>query len=225
MKVLVVEDEIELGEILKSYLEQEHFEVCLIHNGLEAVDTILNEAWDIVLLDLMLPGKNGIEICKEVRRHSWVPIIMVTARAEEVDRLLGLSLGADDYICKPYSPREVVARVKTVLRRAQSAAEDKKVSGLQLNEGSLSASYAGNQVELTLVEWRILQALASKADTIFSRQDLIANAYNDQRVVCDRTIDSHINKLRKKITPLLGANGIRSVYGAGYRLELPAESD
>jgi len=225
MKVLVVEDEIELGEILKSYLEQEHFEVSLIHNGLEAVDTILNEDWDIVLLDLMLPGKNGIEICKEVRRHSWVPIIMVTARAEEVDRLLGLSLGADDYICKPYSPREVVARVKTVLRRTQNAAEEKKVSGLQLNENSLSVSYDGNQVELTLVEWRILQALASKADTIFSRQDLIANAYNDQRVVCDRTIDSHINKLRKKITPLLGANGIRSVYGAGYRLEVPTDSD
>ena len=221
MKVLVVEDELELGEILKSYLEQEHYQVRLVQNGNEAIDVILQEHWDIVLLDLMLPGQNGIEVCKEVRRHSWVPIIMVTARAEEVDRLLGLSIGADDYICKPFSPREVVARVKTVLRRAQANPKDEADNRLTLNEGSLSAEYEGDQVELTLVEWRILQALASKSNTIFSRQDLISCAYHDQRVVCDRTIDSHINKLRKKLTPLLGANGIRSVYGAGYRLELP----
>lgn len=218
MLILIVEDEPELAAILRDYLVREGFQVNIENSGLFAAKSILQQHYDLVLLDLMLPGKDGISICREVRAQSQVPIIMVTAKVEEIDRLIGLEVGADDYICKPFSPREVVARVKTVLRRLAPAPE---VQGLHMDKGTLSVKFAGKECELTLVEWRILATLNSKVSRIFSREQLINHAYDDQRIVNDRTIDSHINKLRKKLVGLMGEDPIKSVYGAGYKLELP----
>lgn len=222
-KILIVEDEIELANIVQEYLQKSGFDVGMIHSGEEATETIVNGAWDLVLLDLMLPVKDGLNICQEVRRSSNVPIIMVTAKVEEVDRLIGLHLGADDYICKPYSPREVVARVEAVLRRSDKVKikDFNSESSLQLDNDTLKAQFNDQQIELTLVECNILQTLLTKPDRIFSRNELMDKAYSDNRVVNDRTIDSHITKLRKKLRTITGIEVIRSVYGAGYKLELP----
>jgi two-component system response regulator BaeR len=171
----------------------------------------------------MLPGKDGMDICKEIRSFSNVPIIMVTARIEEIDRLLGLELGADDYICKPFSPREVVARVKAVLRRS-GGQTTLRTKGLLLEEASLQASWNGRKLDLTSVEFKLLQHLAAHPGRIFSREQLMDRIYADRRIVSDRTIDSHIKKLRKKIeTASPGEDLIRSVYGVGYKFEMERE--
>jgi two-component system response regulator BaeR len=169
----------------------------------------------------MLPGRDGLEICREVRAFSRVPIIMATARVEEIDRLLGLELGADDYICKPYSPREVVARVKAVLRRARTdpgaSPPDK---GLVLDEAGFRVRSPSGEVQLTTLEFHLLAALYREPGRILSRGQLMDRIYDDQRIVSDRTIDSHIKKLRKKLAELRPDEElIHSVYGAGYRYE------
>jgi two-component system response regulator BaeR len=177
-------------------------------------------AVDLVLLDLMLPGKSGLDVCKGLRTFSDAAIVMVTARVEEIDRLLGLELGADDYICKPFSPREVVARVKAVLRRAkrrEAPADDARVA---LDEGALKARVAGRELDLTAVEFQLLKALVAQPGRIFSRDQLIDAMYRDARVVSDRTVDSHVKKLRKKIADVLPEREIvHSVYGVGYKYE------
>ncbi|MDY0267544.1 response regulator [Trichloromonas sp.] len=219
-KILIVEDEPKLAELLADYLRQSGFEVLLVDDGLTAVPAIHEHKPDLVLLDLMLPGKDGMEICKEVRRFSSVPIIMVTARVEEIDRLLGLEFGADDYICKPYSPREVVARVKAVLRRGGAAAESNH--GLVLDEARYRAALHGVDLDLTAVEFKLLAILFASPGRIFSRDQLMDRIYPDERIVSERTIDSHIKKLRKKLS--LAASDeelIHSVYGVGYKYELP----
>lgn len=219
-KILIVEDEPKLAELLADYLRQSGFEARLVADGMAAVPAILEQKPDLVLLDLMLPGKDGMEICKEVRRFSSVPIIMVTARVEEIDRLLGLEFGADDYICKPYSPREVVARVKAVLRRGGKAADSNH--GLVLDEARYRAVLHGVELDLTAVEFKLLAILFSSLGRIFSRDQLMDRIYSDERIVSERTIDSHIKKLRKKLS--LAAPDeelIHSVYGVGYKYELP----
>lgn len=221
-KVLIVEDEPELASILREYLEKNQYQVEILDDGLGAAQRILQGDVDLVLLDLMLPHKDGLTVCTEVRQDSQVPIIMMTAKVEEVDRLLGLKLGADDYICKPYSPREVVARVEAVLRRVRRSAEPAVAEDrLDLDAQSLEARYRDKTVELTFVEFNILSTLVSKPHCIFTRNQLMDHAYKDERIVNDRTIDSHITKLRKKLKNNLGADVIRSVYGVGYKLELP----
>jgi two-component system response regulator BaeR len=165
----------------------------------------------------MLPGKNGIDICKEVRQFSNVPILMMTAKVEEVDRLLGLELGADDYICKPYSPREVVARVKAVLRRTQN--QDKVSDKLTLDESRFVATYSDQEASLTSVEFQMLKLLNDRPNTIFNREQLMDAMYTDYRIVNNRTVDSHIKKLRKKLDDISqGEEIIQSVYGVGYRV-------
>jgi two-component system response regulator BaeR len=170
----------------------------------------------------MLPGRDGLAICREVRAFSTVPIIMVTARVEEIDRLIGLEIGADDYVCKPFSPREVMARVKAVLRRAAGA----PVAGdcpLRLDEDRLEAHAGGRAVALTAVEFRLLKILSAEPGRIFSRNRLMDGIYPDHRVVSDRTIDSHVKKLRRKLEAAApGLQLIHSVYGAGYKVEYPA---
>ena len=218
-KILIVEDENELALILQDYLQSSHFSVEILNSGLKATETILNQEWDLVLLDLMLPGKDGLKICQEVRSHSDVPIIMMTAKIEEVDRLIGLRLGADDYVCKPYSPRELVARVEAVLRRSkESITEAESPSKLQFQADTLQATFEGHIIDLTVVESNILQTLLGKPNRIFSRNELMDKAYTDNRVVNDRTIDSHITKLRRKLRSIVGQEVIRSVYGAGYKI-------
>jgi two-component system response regulator BaeR len=217
-KILIVEDEVKLAELLRDYLQQAGFGVNIVNNGRDAIPAVREDLPDLILLDLMLPGRDGMEICRELRTFSSVPVIMTTARVEEIDRLLGLELGADDYICKPYSPREVVARVRAVLRR--SAGSTPPLPGLQLDEGRYCAEWKGRSVELTAVEFQLLRFLAASPGRISSRQQLMDRIYPDQRSVSDRTIDSHIKKLRRKLlTITAGIELIRSVYGVGYTFD------
>jgi two-component system response regulator BaeR len=172
-----------------------------------------------MLLDLMLPGKDGLSICREVRAFSALPIIMLTARVEEIDRLLGLELGADDYICKPFSPREVVARVKTVLRRV-SAPGGQIASPIMLDAEAFAAMIAGKPLGLTPVEFRLLSTLAAHPGRVFSRNQLMDILYVDHRIVSDRTVDSHVKNLRRKIVEAGGRDDwVQSIYGMGYKIE------
>lgn len=218
-KILIVEDEPRLASLLSDYITQAGLLPHVIDNGLKVIDWVRQEGPDLILLDLMLPGKDGMEICREVRRFSELPIIMVTARIEEIDRLLGLELGADDYICKPFSPREVVARVKAVLRRT-AGREGVPQTTLVLDDSRYLATLHDQKLDLTAVEYQLLSVLARTPSRIYSRDQLMEKIYPDQRIVEDRTIDSHIKKLRKKlaVTSEVGEL-IHSVYGVGYKFE------
>ena len=215
--ILIVEDEQKLAELLKDYLAQSSFDTTILDNGNDVIPYVRENKPDLVILDLMLPGRDGMEICKEIRTFSNLPIIMVTARVEEIDRLLGLELGADDYVCKPFSPRELVARVKAVLRRAGGETTF-KAKGLVLDEARYQASLHGVDLELTAVEFKLLSFLAANPGRIYSRDQLMERIYSDHRIVSDRTIDSHIKKLRKKIAEQSPDEElIGSVYGVGYK--------
>lgn len=219
-RILIVEDEPRLAALLSDYIVRAGWLPYIIDNGLEVVGWVREEHPDLVLLDLMLPGKDGMEICRELRSFSELPIIMVTARAEEIDRLLGLELGADDYICKPFSPREVIARVKAVLRRSAGRDAVPPVE-LVLDESRYLATLHGRKLDLTAVEYQLLRVLAKSPGRIYSRDQLMNKIYSDQRIVEDRTIDSHIKKLRKKLAAAAdGCQLIHSVYGVGYKFEL-----
>ena len=215
--ILIVEDAVELAKLLSDYLQKEEYLTHCIHEGTGVIEWVKENSPALILLDLMLPGIGGIEICREIRSFSKVPIIMVTAKVEEQDRLLGLNIGADDYICKPFSPREVVARVKAVLRRAENTAQ--QPSSLQLDKVKLQAKIDGKPLMLTVVEFHLLALLAAHPGRVFSRSQLIEQIYPDRRIVSDRTIDSHIKKLRKKISEIHEHELIRSVYSAGYKFE------
>lgn len=218
--ILIVEDEPKLASLLADYLRAAGFEPSCLGNGLDVLPRVREREPDLILLDLMLPGRDGLEICREIRTFSAVPVIMVTARIEEVDRLLGLELGADDYICKPFSPREVVARVKAVLRRTRDGWADEATAGLVLDELRYRAVLNGRDLELTAVEFKLLQLLAAHPGRIYRRGQLMDRIYPDQRSVSDRTIDSHIKKLRRKIEAAdPEARIIHSVYGVGYKFE------
>lgn len=220
-KVLIVEDEKKLSALLRDYLTQSGYETECVFRGDEAVARIKDYEPDMVLLDLNLPGRDGLDICKDLRTSSAVPIIMITARIEEIDRLLGLELGADDYICKPFSPREVVARVKTVLRR--SVGSMPQLSGLKLDQTTYKAAIDGRDLDLTAVEFNLLQFLASNPGRIYNRQQLMDRIYSDGRIVTDRAIDTHIKKLRRKISIVLpDAELIHSIYSVGYKFEWQA---
>jgi two-component system response regulator BaeR len=218
-RILIVEDEQKLAELLRDYLAQEGFEVDMLHRGDEVEGWVRTHAVDLVLLDLMLPGKSGLDVCKALRASSEVSIIIVTARVDEIDRLLGLELGADDYICKPFSPREVVARVKAVRRRARRG-DAGTAGGLSLNEASLRAEINGKDLGLTAVEFELLKVLAAHPGRIYSRDQLMDAMYRDERVVSDRTVDSHVKKIRRKIADVVPDREIiHSVYGVGYKYE------
>ncbi|MBU6950235.1 response regulator [Hahella sp. HN01] len=217
--ILIVEDEPKLASLLKDYLQQEGYQCDIIGDGQQALEKIRASAPDLILLDLMLPGLDGLSVCREARRFTDTPIIMVTARVEEIDRLLGLELGADDYVCKPFSPREVVARVKAILRRVRGApAGEEQV--LALDPSRYRAVLRGKPLELTAIEFQLLKMLADEPGRIFSRNQLMDGIYQDHRIVSDRTVDSHIKKLRKKIAELSPDHDyIHSVYGLGYKYE------
>lgn len=227
-RILIVEDEVRLADLLADYLRAAGYAVSCLHAGTDAVARIREQAPDLVLLDLMLPGKDGMQICREVRSRSSVPIIMTTAKVEEIDRLLGLELGADDYICKPYSPREVVARVRAVLRRTQPQGEAAAASAepldLRLDPEQLKVHGNGRVITLSTVEFALLEVLVNAPGRIFSRDQLMDRIYPDRRIVSERTIDSHIRKLRRRLEELAPkVPWIQSVYGAGYRYEPTVE--
>ncbi|HEX3897316.1 MAG TPA: response regulator [Rudaea sp.] len=219
--ILVVEDEPKIAALLRDYLVNGGYEVTVIDNGAVAADWVREHTPDAVLLDVMLPAQNGLDVCKSIRRFSDVPILMVTARVEEIDRLLGLELGADDYICKPFSPREVVARVKAVLRRIRAIAQASPLP-IELDETRFEIRVRGQALSVTPVEFRLLKKLLAQPGRVFSRQQLMDAAYRDHRIVSDRTVDSHVKNLRRKLADA-GFDPITSVYGVGYRLELIAE--
>lgn len=224
--ILIVEDEPKLAQLLSDYLQSSGHTTEWIADGKAAVPTIRGGNFDLIVLDLMLPGRDGLDICREVRQFSAVPIVMVTARVEEIDRLLGLELGADDYICKPFSPREVVARIKAILRRSSaSSIQANEQSGLQVDGDSHSARLDGHTLELTPVEFRLLRVLAATPGRIYSREQLLDHLYDDHRVVTDRTVDSHIKNLRRKLETARPGDHIRSIYGVGYKLELQEVDD
>ena len=217
--ILIVEDEPRLASVLGDYLKAAGFRTEWIADGAQVLDAYIQRHHDLILLDLMLPHRSGVDICRDLRARSEVPIIMVTARVDEVDRLLGLQVGADDYVCKPFSPKEVVARVIAVLRRYRhSPAQMAHV--LEIDEANFAASFHGKSLDLTPVEFRLLSTLASPPLRVWSRDQLMNRLYPDHRVVVDRTIDSHIKNLRRKLLEAGSEDEpIRSVYGVGYRLE------
>lgn len=220
-RILIVEDEIKIAEILSDYLEQAGFTTDHMAEGVNVVERVKEDPPGLILLDLMLPGKDGLAICREIRMFSELPIIMVTAKAEEIDRLLGLEIGADDYICKPFSPREVVARVKVVLRRSKPLGETISTPPLfEIDEERARISVKGQRLDLTPTEYRLLKLFLSKPGRVFSRSQLLDLCYQQEQLVFDRVIDSHVKNLRRKIYRYLGDQEvIHSVYGVGYRYE------
>lgn len=241
LHLLVVEDEPKLAVLVCRYLDAAGFQTGILADGRLVVNAVRNNPPDLIMLDLMLPGRDGIDICREIRTFSSVPIIMMTARVEEIDRLLGLELGADDYICKPFSPREMVARVRAVLRRTALVDENKPQvvqlpgdvpgleqgaevvpprEGLWIDTVHHAAWLEGSPLELTPVEFRLLSVLASAPGQVFRREDLLERLYEDHRVVNDRTVDTHVKNLRRKVAKVLPERElIQSVYGMGYKYQ------
>lgn len=222
-QIIVVEDEEKIAQILVNYLEKEGFRVSVLNDGSDAVAIIKANNPKFIILDLMLPGKDGLSICRELRQFSNVPIMMLTAKVDEIDRLLGLEMGADDYVCKPFLPREVVARVKAILRRVeqQPVNTEKKIEfqGIVLSPDRFQCLVKGEELELSPVEFRLLQTLLAKPGQVFSRDRLMQSSYLDNRIVSHRTIDSHIKNLRKKIHDVMDTEVIHSIYGVGYKIE------
>lgn len=217
--VMLVEDEATIASIVVEYLQRAGYRTEHLLRGDGAVEAIRRLKPDLLLLDLNLPGVDGLQICRETRTFSQIPIIMVTARVEELDRLLGLELGADDYICKPFSPREVVARVKAQLRRYSAPLPEPPL--LEVDEDAQRISVKSQRLDLTPKEFRLLRLLISHPGRVFSRAQILDLAYDQDQEVVDRVIDSHIKNLRRKIAAHLPDRDIiQSVYGVGYRFEL-----
>ncbi|MDD5213972.1 MAG: response regulator [Methylococcales bacterium] len=220
-KILIVEDEAKLAALLTDYLTHEGFESHWLDDGLNVVEWVKQHAPDLILMDIMLPHRDGISLCKEIREFSNVPLFLITARIGETDRLKGLEIGADDYICKPYSAKEVVARIKAIFRRLQNfSTELPVVAGFSLDKEKLHAYYEGVLLDLTLSEFRILAALLDKCGKVYSRATLLDVLHEDERDISDRTVDTHVKNLRHKLQKIAGDKEIiQSVYGVGYKIE------
>ncbi|HEY9033029.1 MAG TPA: response regulator [Pseudomonadales bacterium] len=217
--VLIVEDEPDLAALMQDYLQAQGFACTIIGNGYQVDKWLASHHTDCILLDLMLPGKDGLSVCRDVRRHSEVPIIITTAKVEEMDRLQGLESGADDYVCKPYSPREVIARIRAILRRTNHQ-HTSSIAGLSILPDQLKVLLNEQDIGLTTVEFKLFQLLHDKVGSIFTREQIIRNIYSDHRVVSNRTVDSHVKKIRKKIHQVDPAREIiHAVYGAGYKVD------
>ena len=228
-RILVVEDEPDIATIVVDYPRHAGYTVEHQAEGRAALASIVAAPPALTLLDIMLPGMDGLEILRQARRHTHHPIIMLTARVEEVDRLIGLELGADDYICKPFSPREVVARVKAVLRRTAAAQEppahQTTTAALMLDESHWQATLHGTLVALTPREWHLLRTLLVHPRSVLSRVQLLQHAYPDSpQEPNERAVDSHIKNLRRKLRSAdpAGHDWIRSVYGVGFAFDPPA---
>jgi two-component system, OmpR family, response regulator BaeR len=215
--IMIAEDEPELASIVADYARAAGYVPLVFGDGGDALAAIRRMPPDLVVLDLMLPGLDGLALCRAVRAFSGLPIIMVTARVEEVDRLLGLETGADDYLCKPFSPRELMARIKAILRRAGPAAS---APAFTLDAGARRVTLHGQVLDLTPSEYAILAALARHPGQVLSRAQLLDAASADKLDATDRAIDSHVKNLRRKIELIApGLEPIRSIYGLGYRCD------
>jgi len=221
--IWVVEDEPKIAHLLRDYLVQAGYQVSCLDRGDRALEAMGKNVPALILLDLMLPGMDGVELCREIRKTSNVPIIMVTARVEDVDRLIGLEVGADDYVCKPFNPREVVARVRAVLRRARPQETPRRIHAgpFALDEDTHRVTVSGDDLDLTPNEFALLKTLMAHPDRVFQRQELLDRVQGYSYEGYDRTIDTHVKNLRKKIAARLGDREvIRTVYGVGYTFSL-----
>jgi two-component system response regulator CpxR len=218
--LLLADDDIELCALLKEYFESEGFDVRLAHDGREALDELRKPGLDLVVLDVMMPEVNGLDVLKELRRDSRLPVIMLTARGDDMDRILGLELGADDYVPKPCNPRELLARIRAVMRRAHGPAEHGliQVDDLDLNQGNRTLRMAGEAVELTSTEFSILLTLLQHRGEVVSKRDLYMSALGREPVPHDRSVDMHVSNLRRKLgADPAGENRIETIRGIGYQ--------
>ena len=229
--ILVVDDEPQVISIVKAYLERDGYEVAVARNGSDALQEFRRAVPDLVVLDVMLPSIDGLDVLREMRRTSQVPVIMLTARAESEDKLVGLELGADDYVTKPFSPRELNARVKAVLRRSQSvpAGETPKtlhIGDLTIDSERFEVNCRGATVNLTATEFRIMSVLAEAAGKVLSRNQIMDRALGESYEGYDRTIDTHIKNIRRKLSSINGEGcNIVTIQGIGYKLEPIVESE
>ncbi|MGE8320692.1 MAG: response regulator [Comamonas sp.] len=230
LRIVLAEDEADIASVIVDYLRHAGYQVDHFTDGTQALEALRADPPDLAILDLMLPGTHGLAILEACSSDRLCPVICVTAKVEEVDRLIGLEMGADDYVCKPFSPRELVARVKTVLRRATPAVPETPpaatgtATGWALDEDSFQASWQGQPLALTRREFTLLRILRAKPGKIYSRSQLLDLAYADALDVSDRAIDSHVKNLRKKLKAAMGeeTDCIRSVYGVGFVFDEPA---
>lgn len=235
-KILVIDDDLELCDLLQDYLGGEGFSVDVVHRGDEGAQQVLKEAYSLVVLDVMLPGMNGFDVLRKIRETNRTPVIMLTARGDDVDRIVGLELGADDYLPKPFNPRELIARIRAVQRRTDStdtaAVEKKKVSS-EISVGDISLCRTDRSVtkddrliELTSVEFNLLDVLLELAGQVVSRELLVEKVLGRELSAYDRSIDVHISALRKKLGHYHGnIERIRTIRGVGYLYTLPGETD
>jgi two-component system response regulator CpxR len=229
-KILLVDDDVELCRLVSEYLEGEGWEVAAVHDGEGGVERILGNSWDLVILDVMLPGLNGLDVLRRVRDHSPVPVLMLTARGDEVDRIVGLELGADDYLPKPFNPRELAARMRAVMRRSGSEREGPNeclvIGDLALDMGARSLRRGDAPLELTGAEYELLELLLQRAGSVVSREELARRALGRRPSPFDRSLDTHLSNLRKKLGPFPdGRERLKTVRGVGYQYVRPATGD
>jgi DNA-binding response OmpR family regulator len=219
--VLVVEDEIEIARVVRDYLDNAGFEVIVVGDGGSAIASVRSAKPDLLVLDLGLPGRDGLDVAREIRRWSNTPIVMLTARGDETDRVVGLELGADDYVVKPFSPKELVARIRAVLRRTRAAergAEVLRAADVVIDTGKLRVTVAGRPVELTPTEFQLLSTLVAEPGRVFTRGRLLDAVHGVAIESYERAIDAHVKNIRRKIEPEPGSpRYLLTVHGVGYR--------
>jgi DNA-binding response OmpR family regulator len=219
--VLVVEDEIEIARVVRDYLRNAGFEVIVVGDGGSAVASVRSAKPDLLVLDLGLPGRDGLDVAREIRRWSNTPIVILTARGDETDRIVGLEIGADDYVVKPFSPKELVARVRAVLRRTRTAARGDEIvraGDVEIDTAKMRVSVAGAQVELTPTEFQLLATLAREPGRVFTRSQLLDAVHGVAIESYERAIDAHVKNIRRKIEPTPGSpRYVVTVHGVGYR--------
>lgn len=232
MAILIIDDDVELCELVTEYLEDEGFSAVSVHDGATGVERCLSDDPDLVILDVMLPGLGGFAVLGKIREASKVPVIMLTARGEEVDRIVGLEMGADDYLPKPFNPRELVARIRAILRRsavaegAETEASVVSVGDLEMDMGARRVACSSGEVELTGAEFAVLETLARAAGTVVDRNELSRRALGRRASAFDRSLDVHLSNLRRKLGPLPGGGErIKTVRGVGYLYVKPSGSD
>jgi len=226
-KILIIDDDRELGEMLKEFLAPDHLDVSARLNGEDGLQALQDETWDLLILDIMLPGMNGIEVLKQIRQDSDIPVIMLTARGDDVDRILGLEFGADDYLSKPFNPRELLARIKAIMRRSRSDEKRGKaltVGSLELDVGSRRVSAGGKSIRLTGTEFELLRCLAESPGKVVPKEQLTQQVLGRRHMPYDRSIDTHVSNVRGKLSSAGVDNpSIRSRRGVGYLLLLDVE--
>ena len=232
LNLLIVDDDMELCSMLGEYLTPEGFDVDSVHDGKSGAQKVIEGSYDVMVLDVMLPELNGFEVLKSIRGHSDIPVLMLTARGDDVDRIVGLEIGADDYLPKPFNPRELVARLRAILRRtgetsaARKSSQTLEVGVIAINTGTMRAQVAGQEANLTGAEFRVLVTLMRSVGQVVSRESLTQQALGRKLTLYDRSIDTHVSNLRKKLAAAgCEESPIRNVRGAGYILTTPDDSE